>query len=332
MTQVAGILGIGKALPQNRVTNQDLVDNGLDTSDEWIQTRTGIVARYIADDQTATSDLAIAAGRAALDQAGMSADQIDLVLCATSTPDHPLFPSTACLVQEGLGIPTTAGAMDLAAACSGFNYAMTTAVQYVENNQAKNVLVIAGDVLSKFLDWSDRSVCILFGDGAGAAVVSNVSNGTGHEKSFLFSNGAEADILKVSDGGSRTPLTADALAEHKHCIFMNGRSVFKVAINTVVPAVQNSLSEAGLAPDDVDLYVFHQANLRIIESAREKLGVSPDKMMVTVSEYGNTSAASIPIALTDAQAQGRLKKGDRVALVGFGAGFTWGITLLKWSY
>ena len=328
----AGIIGIGKALPSQKVTNNDLVDRGLDTSDEWIRSRTGIVSRYIADENTATSDLAIKASQKAIEQSGVSVDEIDLVICATSTPDYPLFPSTACLIQEAIGIPTTAGAMDLAAACSGFNYGLTTAIQYVENNQANNVLVIGADVLSKSLNWDDRAVCVLFGDGAGAAVVSKVDKNLGHEKAFLFSNGGEANILKVSDGGTRTPLTEEGLADHKNCIFMNGRSVFKVAVNTVVPAIQNALVESNLTPDDIQLYVFHQANLRILESAREKLNVESDKMMVTLDKYGNTSAASIPMALTDAVAEEKLKKEDRVALVGFGAGFTWGINILKWSY
>ena len=332
MTIKAGIVGIGKALPEKCVSNQDLVDSGLETSDEWIQTRTGIKTRYIADENTATSDLCVIAAQNALQQAGKLPSDIDLVLCATSTPDFPLFPSTACIIQNRLEIPVTAGAIDMAAACSGFNYALTTAIQYVENGSARNVLVIAGDVLSKFLNWQDRSTCILFGDGAGSAVVSPVEDGTGHEHHALYSNGAEANILKVSEGGSRTPISMASLTDNKQYITMNGRAVFKVAVNSVVPAIQESLEAENLKPDDVDLYVFHQANLRIIESAREKLGVDFSKMMVTVSKYGNTSAASIPIALTDAVLENRLKKGDRVALIGFGAGFTWAVNILKWSY
>lgn len=332
MTVKAGVVGIGKALPNRRVTNQDLVKNGVDTSDEWIRARTGIEARYFTDADTATSDLAIQAGQQALKQSGVSANVIDFVICATSTPDYPLFPSVSCLVQEALGIPSTSGAMDISAACSGFNYALTTAFQYVENRQAKNILVIASDVLSKFINWQDRSSCILFGDGAGAAVISEVDPLLGHENAFLFSNGSYADILMVPDGGARCPLTEESFVDQKHCIFMNGRSVFKVAVNTVVPAVEECLQKIGIGTNEIDLYVFHQANLRILESAREKLEVAEEKMMVTVHKYGNTSASSIPIALADAVDEGRLKRGDRVLLVGFGAGFTWGVNSLKWCF
>jgi 3-oxoacyl-[acyl-carrier-protein] synthase-3 len=328
----AGILGVGKALPDRRVTNDDLVKMGVDTNDAWIVERTGIKARYVADADTATSDLAIQAAKQAMAQAGTSPEDIDMVICATSTPDHPLFPATACIIQAALGIPTSSGAMDLGAACTGFNYALTTAQQYIENGHSKTILVVSADILSKFLDWKDRSVSILFGDGGGAVIVSVVPEGTGLRSADLFSNGNEAKILQVPDGGSRTPLTPQSITDKKQCIFMNGRSVFKVAINAIVPAVQESLEKAGVKLADIDLFVFHQANLRLLENAASKLGIPLEKMMITVDKYGNTSASSIVIALTDAVAHGRLKKGDRVLVVGFGAGFTWGINHIIWSY
>ncbi len=314
-----GIIGIGKCVPDTIVTNQDLVAGGLDTTDEWIVSRTGIRERRIADAETRTSHLAYGASQDAIKDAGISPTDIDMVIVATSTPDFALFPSTACLLQDRLGLRKDIGAVDVSAACTGFNYALSMAEQYVATGSCRYVLVVAGDVLSRHLDWTDRSICILFGDGAGACVVGQVPEGLGLIDSKLYSDGSYADILQVKpDGPSH--------------IYMDGRAVFKVAVNAVVPAVEAILQKNGLSGSDVDLLVLHQANLRIIEATRERLGIPEDRVMKTIEIYGNTSAASIPMALCDAKQAGRLKRGDVVLLAGFGAGFTWGTTLFRWAY
>lgn len=325
-----GILGVGSYLPEQVVTNQDIVDKGIDTSDSWIQERTGIQERRMARPDQATSDLAYEAALNALKNANIQANEIDLIVVSTSTPDHLLFPSTAAILQHRLGIENAIAAFDISAACTGFNYAMTTAAQYVQTGMAKKALVIAADVLSKFLNWEDRGTCILFGDGAGAVVLGEVESGYGLLSSKLCANGQYADILKVQYGGSRQSMDQCENGE-KPYIEMEGRAVFKVAVNTVVPAVESELKRANIDPKDVGLFVFHQANTRIIDAASQRLGLDPSQIILTLNKYGNTSAASVPIALNEALQNHRIKHGDIVVFVGFGAGFTWGINILKWG-
>lgn len=326
----AGILGLGKYLPTKVITNQDIVNMGVDTSNEWIVERTGIKERRITSEDQATSDIAYEAAKKAILDSGVSKDEIDLILVATSTPDHPLFPSTACLLQKRLGLRDI-GAFDLAAACSGFNYALTTATQYVQTGQARNVLVVAADCLSKYVDWTDRSICILFGDGAAAAVVGEVESGFGVIHSSLHSDGGESGILKVENGGSRHRFKSDSIALQSQFIEMNGRAVFKVAVNRIVPSLMTALDEAKLSISDLDFFVPHQANKRIIEYAADKLHMSENQVAINIEKYGNTSAASIPIALTELKEKDRLKEGDIIATIGFGAGFTWGVNLIRWG-
>jgi 3-oxoacyl-[acyl-carrier-protein] synthase-3 len=324
-----GVIGIGRYLPDHVMTNHDIQAMGLDTSDEWIRERTGIEERRIAAVDQATSDLAYHASVQALESAGITADDLDLIIVATSTPDYFLFPSTACIVQHRLGCTRPIPAFDMSAACTGFNYALSAGAQYVASGAAKKVLVVAADLLSKFLDWTDRSTCILFGDGAGAVVLGEVDPGLGIIASDLFSRGELAEILYAKEGGSRNPISIDNPT--RPLVIMEGRAVFKVAVNTVVPAVESVLAANQIAVSDVKLLVFHQANLRIIDAACERLGFTPDQVVITLPKYGNTSASSIPIALCEAVSEGRLSRGDLVVLVGFGAGFTWGVTLLRWS-
>jgi 3-oxoacyl-[acyl-carrier-protein] synthase-3 len=253
---------------------------------------------------------------------------VDLIILATSTPDHLLFPSTACILQRLLEIKRPIPAFDMSAACTGFNYAISTGAQFVASGSAKYVLVVAADVLSKFMDWKDRGTCILFGDGAGAVVLGPTASGCGILTSDLFSNGEFADILRAKHGGSRYSLQENSPL--RPLIEMEGKSVFKVAVNTVVPAIETVLAREGVAVSDIKLVVFHQANVRIIDMAKDRLGLSDDQLIITLPLYGNTSAASIPIALNEAVKQGRVVKGDLIVLVGFGAGFTWGVNLVRW--
>jgi 3-oxoacyl-[acyl-carrier-protein] synthase-3 len=311
-----GISGLGFYVPPRVMTNQEFVDLGLDTSDEWIVSRTGIRQRHVAGPDVMTSELGIHAARQALAQSGISATDLSMIIVATSTPDYPYFPSVACLIQQALGA-THAGAFDVSAACSGFNYAMTVATQFVQTGSAQHVMVVAADCLSKTVDWSDRSLCVLFGDGAGAAVVSRVQPGFGILYSKLYSNGEHAGILCGS------PQTK--------WIEMNGRAVFKVAVDAIVPAVMEALSSCGLQVSDIQWFIPHQANARIIEHVAEKIGFSSDAVVVNIDRYGNTSAASIPIALSEWNAHSRFKPGDLILTIGFGAGFTWAVQVIKWG-
>ncbi len=326
----AGIIGLGKYLPQKIVTNNDLVKMGMDTSDEWIKERSGIEERRVSAFEESSSDLACIAAKDAIADAKLTPEDIDLLIVATTTPDHMVFPSTAAILQSKLGLRYI-GAFDISAACTGFTYALTTAAQFVKTGFAKNVLVVGVDTLTKFMDWQDRSVAILFGDGAGAAVVSEVEFGYGILSSSLYANGNEANILIVPEGGSRKPITKEGIEAKKNFIYMNGRAVYKVAVNCVVPTILEALAKVNLKAEDLDFFVPHQANIRIIESARERLGLRQDQVYINLQKYGNTSSASIPIALTEAKEKKLLKKGDLLALCGFGAGFTWGANILRWS-
>ena len=322
-----GIIGVGKYVPDRILTNKEL-EKLVDTSDEWILSRTGIRQRHIAAPEQATSDLAYHASLRALADAGITGEQIELIIVATITPDH-LFPSTACILQHKLGA-TKAAAFDLSAACSGFVYALSIAHRFVQSGMYQNVLVVGADCLSKITDYTDRNTCVLFGDGAGAAVVGAVEQGRGFQSFDLGSEGQGADFLKVDGGGSRFPTSLDSLTRKKHYITMNGREVYKFAVRVMSSATDSVLHKARFTKEDIDLFVPHQANIRIIESAMEKLKLPQHKVVINVQKYANTSAASIGIALAEAAEQNRLKPGDKVVLVGFGSGLTWAGALFIW--
>jgi len=306
-----GILGIGRYVPEKVVTNHDL-EKVMDTSDEWIRTRTGIAERRIADDTIDTSYMAVEASKKALEDAGISGEDIDLILVATVTPDRA-FPAVACVIQEAIGAKHAA-AMDLSAACAGFMYGMITAQQFIQTGTYKNILVVGSDKLSKIVDWNDRNTAVLFGDGAGAIVMGAVSEGRGV---LSFELGA--------DGRGGKHLYQDEY------VMMNGREVFKFAVRQLGDSCLRVLDKAGLTKEDVDFLVPHQANIRIMESARERLNLPQEKMSMTIEKFGNTSASSIPIAMVEELQNGRIQDGDLIILVGFGGGLTWGAVALRWG-
>ncbi|MEK7017706.1 MULTISPECIES: beta-ketoacyl-ACP synthase III [Bacillus] len=306
-----GILGVGRYVPEKVVTNHDL-EKIVDTSDEWIRTRTGIAERRIADDTIDTSYMAVEASKKALEDAGISGEDIDLILVATVTPDRA-FPAVACVIQEAIGAKHAA-AMDLSAACAGFMYGMITAQQFIQTGTYKNVLVVGSDKLSKIVDWNDRNTAVLFGDGAGAVVMGAVSEGKGV---LSFELGA--------DGSGGKHLYQDEY------VMMNGREVFKFAVRQLGDSCLRVLEKAGLTKEDVDFLVPHQANIRIMESARERLNLPKEKMSMTIEKFGNTSASSIPIAMVEELQNGRIQDGDLIILVGFGGGLTWGAVALRWG-
>jgi 3-oxoacyl-[acyl-carrier-protein] synthase-3 len=322
-----GILGTGKYVPERRLTNKEL-EQMVDTNDEWIVTRTGIRERRIADPSQATSDLAYEASIHALKAAGITADQLDLIIVATITPDM-FFPSTACILQEKLGAKNAA-AFDLSAACSGFIYGLTNATGLISMGMYRHVLVVGAECLSRITDYTDRNTSILFGDGAGAVVLGEVPEGRGFKSFKLGADGAGGDLLKMCGGGSRLPSTEQSVSDRSHFIQMSGRDVFKFAVRVMGSAAEEVLSMAGLDKADIDLLIPHQANIRIIQSALERLNLSEDKAMINLDRYGNVSAASIPLALAEAVEEGRVKEGDCLVLVGFGGGLTWGASVLIW--
>jgi len=321
------ITGIGAYAPTRVVTNDDLSEL-MDTSDEWIVERTGIRERRIAGDEQALSDLALPAARDALEQAGIPGPEVDLIIVATVTPDMA-FPSAGAIIADELGADD-AGAYDLSAGCTGFMYAIAQAYGMLAAGLAHRALVVGGDVLSRILDWSDRRTAILFGDGAGAVVLQRVSEG-GFLGFELGADGSGGPQLFLPAGGSRAPASAETVAEHKHFVQMNGREVFKFATRVLVSSAQKVLAECGKSVDEVDVYIPHQANVRIMDHAAEKLGIPREKMVVNVDRYGNTSSGSIPLALADAQADGRLQDGALVLMTGMGAGLTWGSGLIEWT-
>lgn len=325
----AGIVGVGVGIPETVLTNHDL-EQRIDTSDEWIVTRTGIRERRIAPAHVATSDLAAQAAEQALRNAGKSAQDVDLIVVATATPDMP-WPSTACLVQAKIGA-SRAAAFDLNAVCSGFVYALWIAAQAVETGAYRCVLVIGADILSRQVNWEDRSTCVLFGDGAGAVVLAPVQEPYGVLSGVLGADGTGAPLLNVPAGGTREPLSPDVIARKRHTIQMRGREVFKFAVTIMGEVAVQALEKAGISPEEVSLFIPHQANIRIIQAAAERLNLPMERVFVNVDRYGNTSAASIPIAIYEAWAQGRLKKGDLAVVVGFGAGLTWGACVIRWAY
>ena len=322
----ARITGTGSYAPAKVLTNADL-ERLVATSDEWIRERTGIRERRIAGSGEACSDLAVEAGKRALTAAGLPATDLDMVLVATCTGDYPL-PSTACLVQHQLGA-TKAAACDIAAACCGFVYALSVADAYVKAGM-RHVLVIGSEVMSAITDWTDRNTCVLFGDGAGAAVVSAVDGDRGILSTHLRSDGNLNELIAVPGGGSRTPPSEKVVAERLQCIKMKGNETFKVAVRMLEEIARETLRANGLRVEDIDLYVPHQANVRILTAVMERLGLSAEKAMLNLDRYGNTSAASIPLALDIAVRDGRIRRGDTVLLQGVGGGFTWGAVLFDY--
>lgn len=322
-----GILGIGSYVPDVIVTNHDL-ERILDTSAQWIVERTGITERRVAKDGEATSDLATRAAEKALLDAGVSAEEIDLIIVATVTPDM-VFPSVACIVQENLKA-SHAVAFDLTAVCSGFMYGLVTGSAFIQSGTYNKVLVIGAETLSRITDWTDRNTAILFGDGAGAVVLGEVPPGYGIRGMHLGADGAGGDLLKIPAGGSRQPASEETIADRRHFICMDGNEVFKFAVKVMGEAARKALESAKLSPADITFLVPHQANIRIIQSAAKRLDLPMEKVVVNVDKYGNTSAASIPIALEEAIRSGRIKNDDIIMLVGFGGGLTWGASVIKW--
>lgn len=320
------IAGTGSYTPSRVMTNTEL-ERMVATSDDWIRERTGIRERHIAASGEACSDLAVQAGRRALAAAGLAASDLDLILVATCSGDYPL-PATACLVQHQLGA-TKAAACDLSAACCGFVYALSVADAYVRTGM-RHVLVIGSEVMSAITDWSDRNTCILFGDGAGAAVVSASEGERGILSTHLRSDGNLCELITVPAGGSRTPLSEQVVADRTHFIKMKGNETFKVAVRTLEEIARETLAANHLQVEDLDLYVPHQANMRILKAVMERLGLPLEKVMLNLEHYGNTSAASIPIALDEAVRAGRVRDGSLVMLGAFGAGLTWASALIRW--
>lgn len=328
MARNAAITGTGAYLPENVLTNFDL-EKMVDTSDEWIRQRTGIVERRIADDDIATSDLSVRASRLAIKKAQIDPLDIEMILVATVTPDT-FFPSTACYVQKGIGAKN-ASAMDISAACAGFLYGLDLANGLIISGQYDTILVVGGEIFNNIVDWKDRNTCVLFGDGAGAAIVQATDEPKGIISSYIGSDGdyADIDLLGIPAGGSRMPVTAEALDQNLNKIQMNGREVFKLGVRLMPEAAERALKKADVNVDEIDLLIPHQANLRIIEAVGQRLGVPREKVYVNVDKYGNTSAATVIIALDEAIQQGRAKPDDLILLVTFGAGLTWGSTLLR---
>lgn len=328
MTNIcAGILGMGYYVPERVMTNFDL-EKIVDTSNEWIIERTGIECRHIAAPEEATSDLALLASQKALTDAGVLPEDIECIIVATESPDTK-FPSTACLLQDKLGAKKAA-AFDLAAGCSGFAYALTVANSLVVSGLYRRVLIVGAETLSRIMNWQDRNTCVLFGDGAGAAVVGEVPAGFGIQASIMGADGSGGKYLIQPAGGSRRPASADTVAAGEHFIHMDGSEVFKFAVRIMGSAGRAVIEKAGMTTDDIDLVIPHQANIRIITAAAKRLNLPLSKIYANVAKYGNTSAASIPIALCEARDKGMLHQGDNILLVGFGAGLTWASLIMKW--
>lgn len=324
----AHITGWGMAVPETVLTNADL-EKIVETSDEWIRERTGISERRIARDGEYPADLATRAALQALQVANLSPADLDLVICATSSPEH-LLPATACLVQDRIGA-RKAGAFDLLAACSGFIYAVQMATQSIRSGALRNALVIGTENLSRFVNWNDRNTCVLFGDGAGAFVLQASEQPGGVLSAVLRSDGSGAGLLSVPAGASRYPASEETIRSGQHFIHMDGREVFRFATRVMTQVTREALDAAGLKVEDISLVIPHQANYRIIEAAARGLKLPMEKFMVNVDRYGNTSTASIPIAVFEAAQQGRLHPGDKIVLVGFGAGLTWGALTAEWT-
>jgi 3-oxoacyl-[acyl-carrier-protein] synthase III len=326
---IVEVAATGRYLPDRVLTNADL-ERMIDTTDEWILERTGIRERRIADAATGAADMGAAAARIAMDRAGVLPGEVDVIVLSTATPDR-LLPSTGCDMQAVLGA-TNAAAYDISAACSGFLYGMSIAEGHIASGNAEIALVVSTEKMSGIVDWDDRATCVLFGDGAGAAVLKRVENGSGRGvlSSFIRSDGTLAELLWRPAGGVKVPMDIAVLDEKSHLVKMAGREVFKAAVRSMAEAADQALMRAGLTGADIDLLIPHQANMRIIEATARYAGIPMEKVFVNVDRYGNMSSATIPVALDEAVEQGRLKAGDNVLMVAFGAGFTWAATVMRW--
>ncbi|BCD61584.1 3-oxoacyl-[acyl-carrier-protein] synthase III [Nitratiruptor sp. YY08-26] len=326
----AALRSIGAYIPKNVLTNHDL-EKMVDTSDEWITKRTGIKTRYIADKDESTSDLGVNAARNALERAGMQATDVDMIVCATISPDYFCMPSTACMIAKKLEIANIP-AFDISAACSGFIYALATAKAFIESGMAKNVLIIGAEKLSAIVDYTDRTTCILFGDGAGAAIVSATENKDEAIKDInIAADGKYYDYLITPGCGTNRPCSEEVLKERECYIKMKGNETFKVAVKTLTNDVVDILKKNGIKSEEIDFFVPHQANYRILNAVANALGLSQEQIVMTVSKYGNTSSASIPMAINEIYEQGLLKSGDLMLLDAFGGGFTWGSALVPFA-
>ena len=325
--RTCSIAGVGSYVPAKILTNQDL-EKMVDTTDEWITTRTGIKERHLAAKDEFTSDLGAQAALRAMQQAGVTAEQIDLIVVATITPDMPC-PSTAALIQRKIGA-FKAAAFDLEAACAGFIYGLEVAQQFIMSRTYDTVLVIGAEKLSSIVDWQDRNTCVLFGDGAGAAVLRNRPNAHGLLTAVMGADGRKADLLFMAGGGSRCPATAESVNSRMHYLRMEGKETFKCAVQAMLKAATEALRRCEIDISRIKLIVPHQANLRIIEAVGERLGAKPEQLFVNLHKYGNTSAASVAIALDEAVKSGRVQHGDLLLLIVFGAGLTWGAAVIEW--
>jgi len=323
----AVISGTGMSVPARVVTNADL-EKIVDTSDEWIVTRTGIRERHVARDDEYMSQFATEAARKALEAASVDPADVDLVICATVTPDMPI-PATSCTLQHGLGC-RKAAAFDIQAGCSGFIYAQSVAKQFLLTSRYRHVLVIGAELLTKYLDWSDRGTCVIFADGAGATLMSAGEPPRGVLASVLHTDGSMLDFITLEGGGSMHPPTAETVKNRLHYIRMKGNETFKIAVRMIEEVSREALELAGLTPSDVDWFIPHQANLRIIDAVGKRLGISDERCYVNIDRYGNTSAASIPIALDEVVRSGRVERGQIVLMAAFGAGVTWAASVVRW--
>jgi 3-oxoacyl-[acyl-carrier-protein] synthase-3 len=328
MTRYAHITGWGMAIPERVLPNAEL-ENIVETSDEWIRSRTGICERHIAADGQSTATLAIEATLEALDVANLKPAEVELIIVATSSPEH-IFPATACIVQDAIGAGK-AGAFDLSAACTGFIFALNMAAQAIRTGSLNNAVVIGSETLSRIVNWQDRNTCILFGDGAGAFVLQGSDQPGGFQTAVMRSDGSGGDLLSLPAGGSKYPTSMETISKGLHYIQMDGKAVFRFATRVMADAVRDTLQKGALTLEDIQLVVPHQANLRIIQSAARNLRLPEEKLIINLERYGNTSTASIPIATCEAVASGRLRQGDHVVFVGFGAGLTWGAALVTWT-
>ncbi|MDD4504612.1 MAG: ketoacyl-ACP synthase III [Clostridiaceae bacterium] len=324
----AGIIGTGSCLPDRIVTNHEM-ENIVDTTDEWIRSRTGICERRVSDENTATSDLATTAALRALENANLKPEDIGLIIVATVTPDM-MFPSTACIVQKNIGA-INAAAFDLEAACSGFLYGLAISDSLVKTGSYKNILVIGAETLTKIVDFTDRNTCVIFGDGAGAAVVSEVPEEYGILSTYIGADGRGGHLLSQPAGGSRIPASVESIQNRQHYVQMDGKEVFKFAVKIMGDAAEKALEKCGLFKEDIDYLIPHQANIRIIDASVKRLKISNEKVYINLDKYGNMSSASVAIAMDEASRKGLLKDGDIVVLVGFGGGLTWGSAVLKWK-
>lgn len=316
-------------LPERVLTNKDL-EQRVDTTDEWIRERTGIAERRIISDGQANSDLSVEAVQDALSRSDTRPEQIDLIIVATVTPDM-MFPATACLIQDRIGAVNAWG-FDLSGACSGFLYALAAGAQFIQNGVHQRVLVVGTDVMSSIVDFEDRATCVLFGDGAGAALLEPAQDEDSGILDFLLrSDGSGGQFLYMPAGGSRQPASLESVRNREHYVHQDGRNVYKFAVKRMADVSADLLQRNGLTPGEIKLFVPHQANLRIIQSSVERLGLSPEQVLINIDRYANTTAATIPIGLTEAHRDGRIRKGDLVLLASFGAGFTWGSLLLRWG-